>query len=238
MMHYQGGKKRLGGRIAEAILEYCPVDPSTVTYMEPFVGMASVMCALSDDILDRRGFDVNESVIMLLKAVRDGWDPPDRITEEEYYVHRNVLTEPSALRAFVGYGCSWGGKWFGGYARSKDNRNFAAQAKRSLMRMKPYLQGATFEVKDFRDHNPEGALIYCDPPYKGVTKHFGSRAFEYDEYLEVVTRWAETNHVVLSEYRILPGWVPIWSEEHAGNMRHKDRDHRNIEYLLVRDPLA
>ena len=34
--------------------------------------------------------------------------------------------------SFVGFGCSFAGKWFGGYARSNDKRNYAKMAKNSL----------------------------------------------------------------------------------------------------------
>ena len=66
------------------------------------------------------------------KALQNGWIPPNDISEEEYKYIRENKNENMALTSFVGFGCSFAGKWFGGYARSNDKRNYAKMAKNSL----------------------------------------------------------------------------------------------------------
>ena len=47
---------------------------------------------------------------------------------------RTHKDEDHVLTGFVGFGCSFGGKWFGGYARNAGGTNYAAQSKRSLLK--------------------------------------------------------------------------------------------------------
>ena len=51
------------------------------------------------------------------KALQQGWEPPDLVTFEDYEYVRAHQDENPALTAFVGFGCTFGAKWFGGYAR-------------------------------------------------------------------------------------------------------------------------
>ena len=142
-MHYLGGKFRVANAIAAYIHLYARND----AYWEPFVGAAWVMAKVQ---LPRRyGSDINLPMISLFKALQDGWLPPGDVSEDEYQAAK-ALPDTDPLKAFVGIGCSWGGKWFGGYARDpRSNRNFAAGAKHGLLDKLPHLRGATFFHADF-----------------------------------------------------------------------------------------
>lgn len=54
------------------------------------------------------------------------------------------------LTGFVGFGCSFGGKWFGGYAKNKTNTNYALQSKKSLLKDMATLIDAEFTCSDYR----------------------------------------------------------------------------------------
>ena len=50
--------------------------------------------------------------------------------------------------------------------------------------------------------NPEGFLIYCDPPYKGnklgiSTSYFQS--FDHSYFWNVMRKWSKNNLVIISE---------------------------------------
>lgn len=236
-MRYQGGKKRLGSQIADVLKKF---HRPGMLYLEPFCGMVSVGIHMAD--IDGKTIvaDADRGVVELLQAVRNGWDPPVRITEDIYYVYQEILNHTSPIRTFVGYGCSWGGKWFGGYARnnstkSGSGRSYARIAHDSLMRMKDDGLDKIDEVvcADYRAWNPNGCLIYCDPPYRNVTNH--RLGLDHDEYINLMNEWSKDNIVIISEYEPYDGWVPIWREKHAGNMRYDGE--RRVEHLLIREPV-
>ena len=62
--------------------------------------------------------DVNRPLITMYKALQDGWIPPSTVTEEMYAEYKGIQDAEDPLTAFIGIGCSFSGKWFGGYARS------------------------------------------------------------------------------------------------------------------------
>ena len=53
------------------------------------------------------------------KELQKGWITPDIITKEDYYYIKENKDEKPYLTGFVGFGCSFGGKWFGGLASNK-----------------------------------------------------------------------------------------------------------------------
>lgn len=117
-MQYIGGKFR----IAKFIVPVLNRLRGDRDYLEPFIGAANIFCKIPGT---RIGSDSHPDLILLLQAVRDGTIAfPDAVSEEEY--QRIRREPPSALRGFVGFGCSFAGKWFGGYARDpRSDRNYA-----------------------------------------------------------------------------------------------------------------
>jgi DNA adenine methylase len=145
-------------------------------------------------------------LITLYQALQQGWTPPDTVSEEEY-ARVKALNDPnSPLTAFIGIGCSWGGKWWGGYARSGD-RNYARNAKNSLA--KRDLTGITFMHLNFMQSSIEvdGALIYCDPPYVGTTGY--GQEFDHILFWQRVRDLSERNIVLVSEYQAPEDFVCV-----------------------------
>ena len=190
---YLGGKSRLAKRIAPIL----SVMRGERVYVEPFIGGANMFVAMPGPKI---GNDINPYLIALLRAVRDGWIPPDSVSEDEYARVRKDTSDP-ALHGFVGFGCSFGAKWWGGYARSGTrNYNYAAATRRTLIAQRPSLIGSRLECGDYAELElPDEALIYCDPPYRGTTQY--RDAFDSDRFWAVARRWAQGGHVVVvSEY--------------------------------------
>ena len=191
-MQYFGGKFRTGKRIADYLSSVREQDQ---LYVEPFVGSAWVLQYMSNP---RQASDIHEDLILLYKALLDGWEPPTSVSEGQYNALKT--SRPSALRAFAGFGCSWGGKWFGGYARDNtSNRNYASNAHNSLMKQVPHLVGAEFTCDDYQKVRPEGTLMYLDPPYAGTTQ-YSNGMFDTTPFWEYVRQVSESNRVVVSEY--------------------------------------
>ncbi len=187
----------------------------------------------------REAYDINPYLIALYKAIQDGWIPPDSISEEEYQAVVDGACISDYYKAFIGFGCSFGGKWFGGYGRSSIGRNYAGETKRALLRLAPFLRGVELACADYRTLSPNGAIIYCDPPYQGATPYKGTQAFNTHEFWEIVKAWSKTNIVLVSEYVAPTGWLCIWERRknisvrlvHSGDNQPDDR----LERLFVYD---
>lgn len=115
------------------------------------------------------------------------------------------------LSGFVGFGCSFGGKWFGGYGRSK-NRSHAAESKRALTRDMKYLQDATFICEDYRNVKlPVDCVIYADPPYNNTTG-YGNEKFDSQAFWEYARKVSKDHLMFISEQTAPPDFIAIWEK--------------------------
>lgn len=191
-MRYLGSKRLLAKHILPIMLPYR--QPGKY-WVEPFVGGANMIDKVDGP---RIGADINEYIIALLIAIRDGWVPPNDIKEDEYYFIRKYREFYSAH--FVGFGCSFGGNFFGTYARSNKDENFATQSSNSLLRQAPKLAGVDFLVASYDALEiPKNSLIYCDPPYKSTTGYKDS--IDHDRFWQWCRdKEGEGHTIFISEY--------------------------------------
>jgi DNA adenine methylase len=205
-MRYLGGKSRLAKRLA-AILE-AERSPGS-RFVEPFAGAWNVTAAMSGE---RVAADACEPMIMLARAWQDGWRPPP-ITPELHAKCKALRDPKDPLTAFVGFGCSFGGRYFATYAEPRANgQDYAACAARSLARKMSACAGVQFTHCDFRDLEVRpGDLVYADPPYFGTEARVGGGgAFPYPAFVSSVSDWAALGATVfVSEYAARgPRWQP------------------------------
>ena len=85
-MQYLGGKSKIRKEIA-AFLE--SVRKPNQIYFEPFVGGGWVLQEMSGS---RIASDGNRALIALYKALQDGWEPPEFVSEGEWRRYR-IMTE-------------------------------------------------------------------------------------------------------------------------------------------------
>jgi DNA adenine methylase len=112
-MQYLGGKARLAKRIC-AILESHRAPGQR--FVDVFTGGANIVAGMGDHG-PRVANDGCEPLIALYQAWLAGWRPPAEVSEELYREVKAKRDPSDPLTAFVGVGCSFGGKWFGGFAR-------------------------------------------------------------------------------------------------------------------------
>ena len=197
-MQYFGGKFKIAKQVAE-IINANLIGPAPV-YYEPFCGALNITQYIKPEAL-RIASDYNEALIVLLKAVQAGWLPPEHVSEEDYRALKQQA-ENTPLKAFAGFACSFGAKYFGGYARNtrRGGDNFAARGRRTLLKKFGALKGVTFWHQNFMNLNPlPGAVIYCDPPYANTTG-YTTGAFDSAAFWEKVRSLSATNLVIVSEY--------------------------------------
>lgn len=227
-MRYLGGKAKIADKVSEFINMAIGFN-KIKTYVEPFVGAGWIIERVK--CKQRYGLDAHPDLILLWQAIQAGWIPPQTLSEVEYHVLKQA--EPSALRAFAGFGCSFSGKWFGGYAKDNTGRNYAGNAQRSLMKKQAnitdveFLQANYDEIQDI-----EGALIYCDPPYAGVTAYAGVEPFDTAAFWEWVRERSKKNLVLVSEYQAPDDFETILEINTKLDMQTKDTSNIRIEKLF------
>jgi len=197
LMRYFGGKQRIAHRLAAVLT---PLAIQRGNYVEPFVGGAAVISHVSAPV--RIASDSNLALITMWSALAAGWSPPEDVSEATYASIKTAADPKDPLTAFIGFGVSFAGKWFGGYARGGAGRNYAANAASSLRRKMRGLEGVRWIAGDYRVcPTPPGAVIYCDPPYAGTTQYGAVAPFLWSEFWAwCLAKHDAGNAVFVSEY--------------------------------------
>jgi DNA adenine methylase len=209
-MQYLGGKSRIAKPISKILLD---AKRTRTTYVEPFLGAGSVALLAAPEFERVVVADVVPDLVLLWNAAILGWVPPTELSEEDYRSLRH--SEPSPLRGFAGFPCSFGGKWFGGYARDpRGGRNFAESASRSIVKRGQALRGADVrqcDYRDLRDVVGPDTVVYADPPYAGTTTYSAADPFDTPTFWNEMRSWAGSGAAVfVSEYEAPEDWVQVW----------------------------
>jgi DNA adenine methylase len=228
---YFGGKARQAKHIAEFL-----AAESGGVYWEPFLGGGSVAVAVANtgkfDTL--RLSDAHPDLVLMWQAVLGGWVPPSDVSEELY--HELKRAEPSALRGFVGFACSFGSKFFRGFARG-GVRNYAAEGSSGVVKKAAAFDAAAASVTvdrcSYRDVGPvAGDVLYLDPPYAG-TEDYSTGSFDSDAFWSWAQKQAESGvRVFVSEFAAPEGWVPVWSVERVATV-NRFKSKKDVESLYV-----
>ena len=172
--------------------------------MEPFCGSCNVASKvhIKNKILN----DKNPYLIEMFKALQNGWMPPTEVSEEEYQLFKKNQDIEPHVAGFVGFACSFAGKFWGGYARDTKGGgtgNYALRGHNSILKKMETLMDAEFTSKDFTELSYNNCIIYCDPPYKNTTPYYKKilGEFPYDKFLEWVNEQSKNNIVLISEYK-------------------------------------
>ena len=206
-MQYMGGKSRIAKQIAAEIDKIR--RPGQLVW-DAFCGGLSVSRALRENgpVLSS---DSNQALISLYQALSQGWQPPTDMTEDEYKAAKN-LPDSNPLKAFAGFACSFGGKWFGGFSRPRPKyaKPIAGAAKKAKLDG----QLGPFECIDFLTATPKpfAGIIYCDCPYAGTTSYDGTETFNHDLFTVRVDEWSRFTDVFVSEYSFPLGSV-VWESK-------------------------
>ena len=144
-MQYLGGKCKIAKPISELILQK---KENIKTLVSLFCGGCAIETKLAPHFENVICNDLHPYLIAMYQALQNGYDLPENISEEQYRYIREHKDEDKALTGFVGFGCSFGAKWFGGYARNKKGDNYAKQGRNAIMRDIENLKTAKFTCTD------------------------------------------------------------------------------------------
>lgn len=231
-MQYIGGKFKVAKELAGIISLFSPK-----VYWEPFVGAGNVIQYVQSPV--KIGSDIDLHIVSYLECVRDGWLPPVDISEPEWRFWKGytpVTRECYATRAAVGYGSSFGGRFFEGYARDSRRAYPTSRATyNQSVKQAPMLQGIQFRALSYFQEIPVGVdVVYCDPPYAG-TKPVGTREPFNSEvfwlWCQALVAFGVT--VLVTEFTAPPFAREIWSREKYTDLRRTDGKEVMTERLFM-----
>ena len=209
-MKYIGSKRRLKKSIIP-ILQKAIDDTHAAVYLEPFGGGANVIDDIHCD--NRLYYDSHPYLVAMWKHIQETTeDIPLTISKEEYRAVKDSPQDyPDWYVGLVGFCASFGAGWFNGYANpyhdSKNPnkvRDYTNESVRNILKQAPKIKDVKFECADFRDiYVPDGAVVYCDPPYRGTRKYKGIKDFPYDEYYSWCRYISKKATIFMSE-----AWMP------------------------------
>ncbi len=257
-MKYLGGKQRLGKYIApflkELIQKYEKNNGKLDGYLEPFCGSLGVLKNMVDIGMPIYANDNHPDLIEMWNEVKLGtFEYPESISEEEYNAAKKIPS-PSAYKSFVGFGMSFGGRYFGAYSQkylNGKNEDFCKEMVNSLKRIGPLIKDVTFTNEDFFTMNPENMLIYCDPPYEHTKYPIKYRrdvkkydVFDNKAFWEKVKELSKKNLVIVSETSSGEEFIEIWKKEMYRSAAqsektrfNKESETHNIEKLFIHKSL-
>lgn len=232
-MKYVGSKER---HAKEMLTIMQPEIDKATYYIEPFVGGCGMMMHVKHQ--ERLGYDSNKYIIEFWKQMRKNPKVlPDTLSEEQYYYLKDLPLEADWLIAFAGVGCSYSGKWFGGYARGKNNkgepRNYCLEAKKRTLIKQPHIADVLFIHSDYRDIEiPENSFLYLDPPYQHTVKY--KDVFNHDDFWEWVKNIDPSCTIYISEYQA-PDWCQeVWSKKVNNTLDKNTGAKQGVEKLYKR----
>ena len=211
-MKYMGSKARFAKEMLPIILKGRTIDQY---YVEPFCGGMNMICEVKGK---RIANDIHFYLIQMWRELVMGWIPK-KITKEEYSEIKSDQSKyPSYLVGWVGFNCSYSGKWFGGFAGETKTkigtiRDYQTEAINNVAKQVVKMKGVIFNNKPYYDvHLPPNSIIYCDPPYKGTTGY--KDGFNHTEFWEWCRKKSKENHsIFISEYNAPEDFECVWEKE-------------------------
>jgi len=243
-MQITGGKFKLSRTLVQVFIKY--LTPGQ-TVVEPFCGGCNVTFRLGESKVAGPiyAYDFNPYIIAMWKAVQQGWLPPMEVSEHLYRAVKDNKDEfDPALVGFIGHATTFGGKWFGGYARrSKANEgdvcNFAAIGRNAILKQRQGILLVNFECRSYQNVRIEpGSFVYCDPPYAGTDMNaYGDKSkWNADAFWAWAEKVSEHSTVLVSEYNAPPNWERIFAKEIKMTAFHEEAQTRVDSLWKLRTP--
>jgi len=211
---YQGSKKLYNKYILPITLKD---RKEGQWYVEPFVGGCNSFEAVANP---RLGSELNPWVLLTLNAIRDGWVPPKSVSIEEYKRYRKekpMIPETG----FIGIACSFGARWFEGYARNSTKHDYALGGHNSALKQSPKLKGSELVCCSYDELDiPDNSIIYCDPPYKNTKRYH--KKFDHDMFYDWCRQKKQEGHsIFVSEIEMPDDFICVWEKEMKAKINAK-----------------
>ena len=221
-----GSKNRISEELLPIITKHLTAD---MYYVEPFVGGANMIDKVKHD--KRIGADANEHLILLWKALQNGYVPPDCISENRYKRY-NKYRFLHPLTAYIGF-------FARGKGHSGQSRNYVKERKNNIFNNQIHLiNNINFIHTKYDELVISGkSVIYCDPPYEGTTKY--KSVIDHNHFWEWCRNKTLEGHIVyVSEYNAPDDFEEIYNKELAVHVGHNNNSKpgKKFEKLFMYKP--
>lgn len=149
-MKYMGSKAKVARYIVPIIQDH--INRSGFeTYLDPFCGGCNIIDKIRAP--QRIASDCNKYLIALLQYIQDGGELPGYIEREEYAaVRANRDAYPEWYAGYVGFVCSYNGRFFdGGYSGKTQTtgglRDYQDEGRRNIEAQRKDLEGGYFSAQ-------------------------------------------------------------------------------------------
>jgi DNA adenine methylase len=213
-MQYIGGKSKFKNQLIK-LMEPWNYD----IYFEPFAGGMNVISSVVH--AHRYANDNNTYLISLWKSIQEG-RIPQRISKTQYeLIKLNPDHYPAHIVAEAGFLASFKGLWFGGYNGAATNgRDYNGEMIRNVLRQAEGMKGVILSCLPYQELDiPDGALVYCDPPYRG-TKNYHSGQFDSDSFWDWARELSSRCTVYVSEFNAPSDFNCVHSFERKNHMNY------------------
>lgn len=230
-MKYMGSKAKIASSILPFIHSYMWIN-NIDTYIEPFVGG----CNMIDKVQcsKKLAYDKNRYLIALFKYLQDGGELPEDVSQDQYIDCRSHYQLDDGYYedwyiAAVGFLAGFNGRFYDGcYANNgwdgEHFRDYYQESKRNILSQMISLQDVQFNVSDYIDLKPKGALIYADPPYAGTKGYLTiTKDFNHPKFWDTMREWSKDNIVLISEENAPDDFDVLWEQEVMRTIRATDK---------------
>lgn len=242
-MKYMGSKARIAKHILPIILKD---RKEGQLYIEPFVGGANLI----DKVDGRRlGSDNNLHVINLLVGLRDGWNPKESYTKEDYLKAQRGENTCPIETGYISINCSYSGKFWGRYAGKSNTaqgvRDYTNEAYKNVVKQAPKLKDIDFVYSDYlnlEERIEPSSIIYCDIPYKGTyseVEGYGKISFDHSEFFQWSRdKVAQGHKIFISEYQAPDDFICVWQKEVKSSLSANGKiggNKNSVEKLFIHE---
>lgn len=177
----------------------------------------------------------------MYKALQGGWQPPESVTEDEYcQIKNNISLYPNYLVGFVGFGCSFGGKFFNGYAKGGFNKGIprahSRESRNNILKQANKLKDVVFYCMSYQNVPLKpNSIIYCDIPYKNTTKYKqNEKHFDYEEFYNwCIEKHKQGHKIFISEYSMPDIFACVFKREQSITLGKNSTNSTRIEKLFI-----
>ena len=237
-MKYMGSKARIAKEILPIILKDRVQDQ---WYVELFAGGMNMICEVDGN---RIANDIHPYLIEMWKYLCKGWIP-EKIDKNTYdKVRQNKDEFSDHFVGWVGFNCSYSGKWFGGFAGQTKTkigtvRDYQAEAIKNVLKQVEKMNGVIFKNNPYYEVElPKNSIVYLDPPYEGTTKY--ANDFDHKAFWQWCREMSKLGHsVFISEYNAPIDFKCIWQKELSSSLSANGKIGGNkvsVEKLFIYEP--
>jgi len=236
-MNYPGSKRRL----------FKHIFPIMEKELKPGDYVVDLFCG-GGNFIDKvptkykRIANDKDDIVLALQFIRDHVDELPKnnkeFTKEDYYFWKNYEPQndyEKAFKAFVARAYSFGGTKWGSWAHNNAHRDYVEKAYRNAVKQSPLLKGITFYNLSYEEvplPEPDKCVIYCDPPYKNVSKYAAD--IDHQKFYDWLRQKKKEGYrIFISEYNMPNDFKCVFEKPIKMTLKRSSNSIERVERLYT-----